>query len=234
MAIRCGILLLALILSLSAIPFCASATECYRSVPTERKQIALTFDDGPHPRLTPRILEILDRYGVRATFFMIGKNVTDYPSAARMVAESGHEIGNHTASHIRLDRVGADRARSELTQCADAIEAVCGARPTLFRPPEGGTDAELLGVCGEEDYRVILWSVDTRDWESKNAQVIASRVLSDACPGDIILLHDFIGTNSRTPEALELIIPALLAKGYEFVTVSELIGADAQKAKEGN
>lgn len=220
-------ILIVLVLSTFVLPFRASANGCYRSVPTERRMIALTFDDGPHPRLTPRILEILDRYGVRATFFLIGKNVSDYPSAARLIAERGHEIGNHTYSHVRLDRVSPSRAEEELARCSEAIEQVCGVRPTLFRPPEGGISEELLGVCAEAGYRAILWSIDTRDWESKNESRIVSRVLSRVRPGDVILLHDFIGTNSRTPEALEIILPELLAQGYEFVTVSELIDGES-------
>lgn len=198
--------------------------DAQRSATTETNRIALTFDDGPHPRLTPRILDILDRYGVRATFFMIGKNVGDYPQAAREVAARGHEIGNHTASHRRLYGASEERAERELNDCADKIEEICGVRPRLFRPPEGAVDETVETVSERNGYEVILWSIDTRDWESKNANAIVNRVLSAVKPGDIILMHDFIGTNSKTPEALEILLPKLLARGFEPVTVSELLG----------
>lgn len=198
--------------------------EAHRFAVTETQRIALTFDDGPHPRLTPRILDILDRYGVRATFFMIGKNVGDYSQAARNVKDRGHEIGNHTASHRRLYGVGEARAERELNDCADTIEEICGVRPRLFRPPEGAVDKTVESVCAKNGYDVILWRIDTRDWENKNANTIVNRVLSSVKAGDIILMHDFIGTNSKTPEALEILLPKLLARGYEPVTVSELLG----------
>ena len=209
--------------SFQVLPICSAAFG-YRSAPTEEKRIALTFDDGPHPRLTPKILDVLDRYGVRATFFMIGVNAENYPGSAREVAARGHEIGNHTFSHGRLSGVGEARAGQELTDCSNAIERVCGCRPRLFRPPEGALDQTAIEVACRNGYEVILWSLDTRDWEVKDENVIARRVLSAVKPGDIILMHDFIGHNSKTPEALEFLIPKLRALGYEFVTVGELLG----------
>lgn len=201
-----------------------SAAFGFRSVPTETSRIALTFDDGPHPKLTPRILDILDCYHVRATFFMIGVNVENYPNAAREVAARGHEIGNHTFSHHRLRGIGEERAKTELTACADAIERVCGQRPRLFRPPEGSLDSGLVEIVCRNGYETILWSLDTRDWDVKDENAIVRRVLSAVKPGDIILMHDFIGYHSKTPEALEILIPKLQALGYEFVTVGELLG----------
>ena len=215
------LLLFSLLFRAAPIP---AGAEVLRSVATDGNRIALTFDDGPHPHLTPRILDILDRYGVRATFFMIGENVGYYPQAARAVAARGHEIGNHTFSHCRLAGVGSERARQELDECAGQIERVCGVRPRLFRPPEGAVDGPLLSVAGTAGYHVVLWSIDTRDWESKNTTAIVSRVLSSVKPGDVILMHDFIGHDSKTPEALEQLLPKLLALGYEPVTVSELFG----------
>lgn len=196
----------------------------YRSAKTETMRIAITFDDGPHPRLTPRILDILDRYDVHATFFMVGENVGYYRQAAREVAARGHEIGNHTASHCRLVGLGEERVEKELNDSASQIEKVCGRRPRLFRPPEGATDRTVLSVADRLGYSVILWSIDTRDWEVKDVNAIVNRVLSAVHPGDIILMHDFIGHNSKTPEALENLLPKLLALGYEPVTVSELLG----------
>ena len=197
----------------------------YRSVKTETMQIAITFDDGPHPTLTPRILEILDRYGVQATFFMVGVNVQNYPDAARAVIDAGHEVGNHTFTHGQIGRLSPNEVRAELEGCETALEELCEYRPHLFRPPQGAV-SEMIERCSQQnDYKLILWSLDTRDWENKNTEEIVERVLSSVTPGDIILMHDYIGYHSKTPEALEILLPRLLERGFEPVTVSRLLGA---------
>ena len=203
---------------------CKAQTMVYHSVPTESNKIALTFDDGPHPSQTHRILDILEKYGVKATFFMIGVNVRNYPDAAREVISRGHEVGNHTYSHICPKNLSESGLAKELDRCEDALEDLCEYRPHLFRPPEGVLNAYVQHCSERGDYSLILWSVDTRDWAVKNAEVIAERVLSKVQPGDIVLMHDYIA-NSKTPEALEILLPKLLALGYEPVTVSELLGA---------
>ncbi len=215
---------LAVLLFCSAFLSLPAAALGYRWVPTETSRIALTFDDGPHPRLTSRILDILDRYGVRATFFMIGQNVEYYSDAAREVVARGHEIGNHTANHRALHGLSEGQMKEELNNCAEKIEEICGCRSRLFRPPEGVVDKTVFRIASEGNYEVILWSIDTRDWEIKDEKAIVNRVISAVKPGDIILMHDFIGRNSKTPEALEILLPKLLALGYEPVTVSELLG----------
>lgn len=198
----------------------------YHGRPNDRMEIALSFDDGPHPRLTPVILDILREYGVRATFFMVGENVTYYPEAAAAVAAAGHEIGNHTFSHRNCDRMGAAELESELTACEEAIASVAEGRPRLLRPPEGQMSEELRRVARGKGYRIILWDVDTRDWAHTPPAAIAEAILSEVQPGDIILMHDFIGYNSPTPEALRLVLPALLERGYRPVTVGELVGGE--------
>ena len=200
-----------------------SQTMVYHSVPTETKRIALTFDDGPHPSQTHRILEILDQYQVKATFFMIGVNVQNYPDAAKEVISRGHEVGNHTFSHKRMTTLDEASLAKELSACEDVLEELCEYHPHLFRPPEGVLNAYVKHCSERGDYTLILWSVDTRDWEVKNADVIAERVLSAVQPGDIVLMHDYVA-HSKTPEALEILLPKLLALGYEPVTVSELLG----------
>ncbi len=197
----------------------------HRHVCTESKKIALTFDDGPHPVLTPRILAILKKYQVRATFFMIGENVDYYADAARAVAADGHEIGNHTDTHNRLSKLCAKDQLLEISRCEKKIEKTCQIHPVLFRPPEGIVTSSVSHALDAGGYTMILWSIDTRDWECKDAKKIAARVLKQVQPGDIILMHDFIGKGSRTPEALEIVLPKLLAQGYEFVTISELLSA---------
>ena len=195
----------------------------YHSRPNDRMEIALSFDDGPHPRLTPRILDILEEYGIRATFFMVGENVGYYPAAAHAVAEAGHEIANHTFSHRRFGRMGVEDLRREITACEEALASVTDTPVRLVRPPEGEMNEAVRQVAGELDYRIILWDVDTRDWAHTPPETIAKHILDTVRPGDIILMHDFIGYDSPTPEALRRVIPALLEQGYRFVTVGELV-----------
>lgn len=196
----------------------------YRSVATEKKQIALTFDDGPHPSLTPKILEILAKYHVSATFFMVGQNVLNYPGAARAVIEAGHEVGNHTFTHPHIANLNEKAIFDEIGKCEDALEELCEYRPHLLRTPQGALTPSLERCLLDDDYILVLWSLDTRDWENKSTACIVQTVLNRVQAGDIILMHDYIGHNSKTPEALEKIIPILLSQGYEFVTVSALLG----------
>ena len=195
----------------------------YHSRPNDRMEIALSFDDGPHPRLTPLILSILEEYGIKATFFMVGENVGYYLAAARAVAEAGHEIGNHTFSHRKFDRLGEEELRCEIFSCEEAINRVSDATVRFIRPPEGQMSESMRKVIGELDYRVILWDVDTRDWAHTSPDTISRHILETVQAGDIILMHDFIGYDSPTPAALRLVIPALLERGFHFVTVGELV-----------
>ena len=188
----------------------SAQTEVYRSVKTDTMQIALTFDDGPHPRLTQEILDILAEYDVKATFFMVGENVVNYPDAAKAVLAAGHEVGNHTFSHTHVKTLTEREVRDELGRCEDALEELCEYRPHLFRPPEGALNEYVEHCSNDFDYTLILWSLDTRDWEIKNAEQIAEKVLSSISPGDIILMHDYIGRYSKTPEALAILLPKLI------------------------
>lgn len=202
----------------------AEAQVIYRSTQSDTMKIAITFDDGPHPTLTPQILEILKKYEIQATFFMVGVNVTNYPETARAVISAGHEVGNHTYSHRSVGRMDFDSIARELEDCEDALEELCEYRPHLFRPPQGAVNTYVEHCAEAEDYTLILWSLDTRDWECKSTEQIVSEVLSKVQPGDIILMHDYIGTHSKTPEALEILLPKLLERGFEPTTVSSLLG----------
>ena len=198
----------------------------YHSRKNDRMEIALSFDDGPHPRLTPVILSILEEYGVKATFFMVGENVGYYPDAARAVAEAGHEIGNHTFSHRKFNRMSEHEMLDEIHACEQAISGVTQSPAHFIRPPEGQMNQAMRRVIGSLDYRIILWDVDTRDWAHTPPAEISRHILDTVQAGDIILMHDFIGHDSPTPEALRLVIPALLERGYRFVTVGELVDGD--------
>ena len=222
---RFFIVLLLLILLFQAFAFSTSAeAEVYRFVKTDSKKIAITFDDGPHPYQTKQIMDILDRYGIHSTFFMVGVNVINYPDVAREVIAKGHEVGNHTFTHSHLKNLSEERISLEIGKCEDALEELCEYRPHLFRPPEGAINSYISHCSEHYDYRLILWSIDTRDWERKSSAEIASTVLEKVQPGDIILMHDYIGSHSKTAEALEILLPKLIARGYEPVTVSNLLG----------
>ena len=200
-----------------------TAAQVYHSHPNGARQIALTFDDGPHPSQTQQILDILDRYGVKATFFMIGVNVENYPEVAKSVAARGHEIGNHTYSHWHLNRLETGTLTSELEKCQRVLENICNYHSHLFRPPEGYLSDGVFECAEQGEYSLILWSIDTRDWEIKNTNQIVETVLNNVKAGDIILMHDYVA-KSKTPEALEILLPKLLALGYEPVTVGQLLG----------
>ena len=196
----------------------------YRSVQTDTMKIALTFDDGPHPRLTKQILDILDRYNTRATFFMVGENILNYPDTAREVIQRGHEVGNHSYSHHCIPSLGREGIEEEIERCEDVLEELCEYRAHLFRPPQGAVNDYVEGCTERGDYTLVLWSLDTRDWECKNSEQILNQVLSKVQPGDIILMHDYIGVRSQTPKALEIMLPKLLERGFEPTTVSDLLG----------
>ena len=212
------------VLVLLSLPVGASDTQItYRRVENMDMKIALTFDDGPHPYYTDRILEILEKYNVKATFFFVGQNIENYPEAAERVYAAGHEIGNHTYTHHRDRAMERGELISELEKCDDAIYEIDEYRTRLFRPPEGAFDDDVEMAAKSMDYSIILWSIDTRDWEHQRPETILGNVLTNIKSGDIILMHDYIGRNSPTPEALDMIIPALIERGYKFVTVSELV-----------
>ena len=187
-------------------------------------KIALTFDDGPHPIYTKKILDLLDRYKIKATFFIIGENARYYKETLREIVKRGHEIGNHTFSHAIIKDKSVSDIMSEIEECRNTIYDICGENTVLFRPP-GGLMADVSAEDAElfENYDIILWSIDTMDWAHRESQKIAEYVINNTKSGDIILMHDYIGKDSPTPEALEIIIPSLIEMGYEFVTVGELI-----------
>ena len=186
-------------------------------------KIALTFDDGPHPKNTPLILDILASYGIHATFFEIGQNTEYYPEVSKRVLEEGHEIGNHTFSHPRINKTEKSALSREMTNCEQTFNRILNYRTNLFRPPEGVVDSDVKALAESMGYKLVLWSVDTRDWAGTSAESIVSGVLQSVSSGDIILMHDYTSKNCHTVEALKVLIPRLLEMGYTFVTVSELI-----------
>lgn len=189
-------------------------------------KVALTFDDGPHPRYTQDILDILGEYNITATFFVIGVNATLYPDALLAISNSGCEIGNHTFTHENLSNASSADISNELSKCESAIKDRANISTKLFRPPQGSCTKTLEATASSKGYDIILWSIDTEDWAHTPPEKIVSNVLSSLSNGDIILMHDYISGKNTTCDALKILIPEILKRGYEFVTVSELISGE--------
>ncbi|CQR53166.1 polysaccharide deacetylase family protein [Paenibacillus riograndensis] len=204
-------------------------------VPTTQKVIALTFDDGPDPSETDQILDVLQQYNAKCTFFAIGKRIAAYPDVARRVITEGHELANHTYNHVYFKKpVSEQQIQEELELTEKEIIKVSGRHSSLFRPPGGMYDETLVDVSNSMGLKPVLWSwhQDTRDWNRPGVYSISSRVIRNARNGDIVLFHDHVHGQSQTREALKIILPELQKRGFRFVTVSELIRlSDAQQAK---
>lgn len=195
--------------------------------PTDQRRIALTFDDGPDPRFTEDVLDVLNQYNVPATFFLMGSRAIAYPEIVERINNEGHVIGNHTYFHPNLVKEG-DLAtlEREVTRTEDVLRDIIGYETSLFRAPYGFLYNELVEKLAEMQYSVIGWSVDSLDWQEDPPEVIASKVLDNVQPGAIILMHDgadWDGSRTNTVESLKQIIPTLQEEGYEFVTVPELL-----------
>lgn len=188
--------------------------------------LALTFDDGPHPRLTPRLLAFLDRNGIKATFFLLGEQVEKFPEVARAIVEAGHEIGNHSFSHADLTDLDREALRLEIRRTQDAIEEATGRRARLFRPPYGSVNASVYRVAAEEGLQVVIWSIDPRDWDKKKSRrSVAAKIERDSVGGSIVLLHDI---HERTIDLVPEIVASIRDKGLGFITVGPLIQAEKQ------
>ncbi|MFG2003269.1 polysaccharide deacetylase family protein [Spirillospora sp. NPDC048911] len=194
----------------------------------KRKCVALTFDDGPMPSTT-KLLKTLAQKKVRATFFLIGQNVKKKPQIARAELAGGHELGNHSYTHTDLSRASASRVKSELSKTQSAIKKATGVTPKLMRPPYGATDSTVASVTRKMKLAQIIWAVDPNDWRDRNSKTVERRVVSATRPGYIVLMHDIHPT---TVAAVPNIIKRLAAKGYVFVTVSELFGKPLTPGKK--
>lgn len=195
-------------------------------VDTLDKVVALTFDDGPHPLHTPRVLEALERHHVKATFFMMGRNVERFPAIARQVLDRGHEIGNHSYSHPKLVLMSPRRVREEIERTDQLLRSIGVSGEIYFRPPHAAKFVVLPYVLQQMKKLSVLGDVDPEEWKRRPAAVMTASILRQVRPGSIIGLHDPLG--SETLRTLEDTITALAAQGYRFETVSELIRRRAQ------
>ncbi|MFJ4829797.1 polysaccharide deacetylase family protein [Streptomyces sp. NPDC088747] len=194
----------------------------------QAKCLALTFDGNPGEP-TDRLLDLLDQYGAPSTFFLEGRKIHEHPEVVRRIADEGHELGNHTWTHARLTEISDARVRDELNRTGEAITGLTGRRPTLMRPPEGRTDDRVSRVTEELGLAQILWTVTAKDYRTTDSALITERVLDGADRDGIILLHPL---RKGTVPAMPRILRELTARGYSFVTVSQLLRpATAQPGK---
>ncbi|MDF1751641.1 MAG: polysaccharide deacetylase family protein [Verrucomicrobiales bacterium] len=198
----------------------------YSKVATNAPVLALTFDDGPHPSNTPRLLDILRSKNVKATFFVTGENARKYPALLRRMISEGHEIGNHTMTHGKITKMSTSQIRQEIIGSAQAVHSATGVYPRSFRPPYGAiTPEQKSWIKAEYGMPSILWSVDPEDWKKPGVNVVASRVINGANRGGILLLHDI---HSTSIDATPPILDQLKGKGYQFLTISQLINLEGR------
>lgn len=183
----------------------------------QHKRIALTFDDGPHPYVTTRILEILHKHEVKATFFVIGQNVAEYPEVVKKADALGHEIANHTWSHKNLTKLNAKEIQAEINRANEVICEVIGKFPTSYRPPFGAIDQKVREAIALSP---VLWNIDTLDWHHKSPDKTLANLKQQAGNDGIVLMHDI---HEQSADALEGVILYLKEEGYEFITTSELL-----------
>lgn len=200
------------------------------------KVISISFDDGPHPEYTNEILDILKTYNIKATFFVLGLHAEKYPDVIQRIVDEGHEIGNHSYSHIDMKKSNKKLIKSELEKTQNIIYSITNIKPTVFRPPYGNYNQNVLDEANLSNLQLILWTYyqDSKDWSNPGVEVIVNTTLSNIQNGDIILFHDYIyKKESHTVDALKIIIPDLLNDGFNFVTISELMSI-SQERKASN
>lgn len=189
------------------------------------KVVALTFDDGPSPTFTEEILDLLAKYGAKATFFVMGKQAEMYPAIIQREFNEGHEIGNHTYNHPEVNQIPFHELKADLIRAHQVIFNIIGADMKLFRPTSGFYDEKVVKVANLLHYKVVIWTwgQDSRDWTKVSGERIALRIMETIKPGNILLFHDQGGDHSNTIKALEILLPVLKEKGYRFITVSALL-----------
>lgn len=201
-----------------------------RNGPRELKYVTLTFDDGPDPIYTPQILDVLAEKDVKATFFLVGNHASKYPSIVERIHTEGHSIGNHTNSHRSLVPLSKAATYGEIMLAEEAIEAITGEKPTLFRPPRGVYSKYARELLKDKRYTIVLWDVSSQDWEETRHTDIVKNIMNRTQPGSIMLFHDSGnvisssgGNRSNTVKALPVIIDGLIERGYSFITIDEMI-----------
>ena len=190
----------------------------------EGPYVAITFDDGPHGQNTPRLLDMLKQRNIKATFFVVGECVREYPAIMKRIAAEGHEVANHSWSHPQLTKMAEGSVTEQLQKTHDAIIDTTGVAPRLMRPPYGAFTANQRGWANAKwGYKTILWDVDPLDWKVRNAERVKTEILRHTVAGSIILAHDI---HKSTIDAMPDTLDGLTGRGFKFVTVSELLAMD--------
>ncbi len=187
-----------------------------RYIDPNAPMVALTFDDGPYAAVGNRIMDCAEQYGGRVTFYVVGERVNSYKSEILRMYTNGHEIGNHTQNHKYLQKLGAQEIRQQVAACNQAVAAITGEAPKTVRLPGGGKNSTVLANISQP---IVLWDVDTLDWKTRNAASSVQTVLSQVKDGSVVLMHELYNASG---DAAVTIIPQLVARGYQLVTVSEL------------
>ena len=200
-------------------------------IQTQEKVVALTFDDGPHPIYTEQVLNLLEQYGAKGTFFLVGEHAEKNPQVVFRMYEEGHEIANHTYTHPFTKSVS--KVMKEIKQTDDTLFSITGYSPNLFRPVEGQYTDQLVEEVVKEGYKIVMWSwhQDTEDWKDPGVNKIVNKVLNGIEEGNIVLFHDGGGNRQQTVKALEIILPELKKQGYKFITVTEMLKLKNEEIK---
>lgn len=199
---------------------------------TDRKQIALTFDDAPDTQYTPQVLDILKRYKVKATFFVVGYRAAEHPEVVKRIVREGHIIGNHSYGHAQLKKLPQSKFIREIEKSEQVLSPLAGYTPRLVRPPYGAVNEDELSWLKDNGYLTVNWNVDPEDWRGHSKDMVLKRTLDAAGPGAIILMHSATGDGGSlqgTVDALPDVIETLRGKGYELVPLTELLQTKKSK-----
>lgn len=206
----------------------ATSVESPAKIPKPQKVIALTFDDGPKPEVTEKILDTLEKNNSCATFFVVGENGKSSPEILRKMDSIGCEIGNHSFSHAKLTNISDVAFKQEISKTDDVIYSATGKKTTLLRPTYGAYNQHLKDISEKP---LVLWSIDTEDWNHRDASKTVERVMSKVKDGSIILMHDIY---PQTAHAVSILVPKLIEQGYRLVTVSQLYEYHGKSMVKGN
>ncbi|HWK23691.1 MAG TPA: polysaccharide deacetylase family protein [Ureibacillus sp.] len=203
-------------------------------IKTEEKVVALTFDDGPNQKDTSEILDLLEQYEAKGTFFIVGEQAEKNPEIILRMYQEGHDLANHTYTHPFTRDVS--RVMKEIKQTNDAIYSITGYKPSLFRPVEGQYTDAMIDKISKAGFKVVMWSwhQDTLDWKNPGVSKIVSTVLKGTKEGDVILFHDGGGDREQTVKALKKILPELQDRGYQFVTITDLLKIQMKEQEKVN
>lgn len=196
---------------------------------TEEKKICLTFDDGVDSKITPKVLDVLKQYNVKGSFFFIGETLERHADIVKRAFNEGHLVLNHSWSHPHLSKmIDENTVKDEILLTEDQLYNIIGKRPAIMRPPYGDIDKEVITCIANNNYKIVLWSIDTLDWSQREKDNIVNNIVRNVRPGDIVLMHTN-DTKQATLDALPAIITTLKESGYEFVDVSEMLGIEPYK-----